>query len=63
MAQSDGQLSKLLATLQDNLHRLAQGRDPTTLQLACELQTAIDNIRAELAYPIMLELGNDEVAA
>jgi hypothetical protein len=47
-ALDDAQLSGLLASLELNLSNLVTARDPQTVELAYELQNAIDNIRAEL---------------
>jgi hypothetical protein len=47
-ASTDAHLTALLAALEMNLARLAEARDPQTVDLAHELQMTIDKIRAEI---------------
>jgi hypothetical protein len=47
-ASTDAHLTALLAALEMNLARLAEARDPQTVNLAHELQMTIDKIRAEI---------------
>ena len=47
-ASTDAHLTALLAALELNLARLADARDPQTVDLAHDLQKTIDQIRAEL---------------
>jgi hypothetical protein len=47
-ASPGSHLTALLAALEMNLARLADARDPQTVDLAHDLQKAIDQIRAEL---------------
>ena len=54
-ASTDAHLTALLAALEMNLARLADARDPQTVDLAHDLQKAIDKIRAELDQ---LQLGD-----
>ena len=47
-ASTDAHLTALLAALEMNLARLADARDPQTVDLAHDLQKTIDKIWAEL---------------
>ena len=47
-ASNDAPLNALLASLEINLGNLVKARDPTTVELAYELQNTIDNIRVQL---------------
>ena len=47
-ASTDAHLTALLAALEMNLARLAEARDPQTVDLAHELQMTIDKFRAEI---------------
>jgi hypothetical protein len=47
-ASTHAHLTALLEALETNLARLAESRDPHTVDLAHDLQKAIDRIRAEL---------------
>ena len=47
-ASTDAHLTALLAALEMNLARLADARDPQTVDLAHDLQKTIDKIRAEI---------------